>query len=130
MPANSAYDSAAAALARPAIRKEMSTAGPTGGGSGPPLATSPASVKMPMPMIPPTPIAVNCHRPRLLDRWLSPLSSTISVIGLRRRMDWEPLQMDMPDSDVRACICRRNPAQGRLRRADALYVFEYGPRTA
>ena len=31
-----------------------------------PCATSPAREKMPTPMMPPTPIAVSCHKPRLL----------------------------------------------------------------
>jgi hypothetical protein len=57
-PANSAQDRTVAALATPATRKEMSTAGPAV-----PLATVPASVKMPAPMMPSPPMAVSCHSP-------------------------------------------------------------------
>ncbi len=82
-PANSAYDSAAQALARPAIRNDTSTAGPAV-----PLATVPASVKMPAPMMPPTPIAVSCHSPSdLSSRGPSAISvSSMCSMGLRRRI--------------------------------------------
>ena len=63
IPANSAYENAAAALAMPAMRNEKTTAGPTPLPSSAPLATLPAREKMPAPMIPPMPMAVSCHRP-------------------------------------------------------------------
>ncbi|CAM5736285.1 hypothetical protein STENM223S_11529 [Streptomyces tendae] len=58
----------------------MRTAGPAV-----PLATVPASVKMPAPMMPPTPIAVSCHSPSERTR-PPPLSvSSMCSMGLRRR---------------------------------------------
>ncbi|MDQ0717903.1 hypothetical protein QFZ55_007355 [Streptomyces luteogriseus] len=52
----------------------MSTAGPAV-----PLATVPASVKMPAPMMPPTPMAVSCHSPS--DRSSRP-PSPVSVSSI------------------------------------------------
>ena len=62
------------------MRKAISTAGPTPGLSASPCATSPAREKIPTPMMPPTPIAVSCHSPRLLVSAPAPLSFSISSI--------------------------------------------------
>src|SRR5687767_15944279 len=72
------------------MRKATNTAGPTPGLSASPCATSPAREKIPTPMMPPTPIAVSCHSPRLLARAPAPLSFSISSIwstGMRRNTD-------------------------------------------
>lgn len=67
----------------------MSTAGPAPGVPWLPAATNPAREKMPTPMMPPTPIAVSCHRPSDLKSPLFLLSASMSSMGLRRMMDWD-----------------------------------------
>ncbi len=77
------------------------------------FATVPASVKMPVPMIPPTPIAVSCQRPservRPPSSVAAPGSASMASTGFRRvsAAQRDVLDVLMQDS------CRRGRA-GRV----------------